>query len=64
MLNTQLISDVMIDWEKISRESYLRNIPAISSVGHIAFTRPVTFFVGENGSGTLAATTAYYADGD
>ncbi len=51
MLNSQLINSVMIDWDKISRGSYLREIPAISGIGHISFTHPVTFFVGENGSG-------------
>ena len=51
MLNSQLIGAVMIDWEKIGRDSYLRDIPAISGVEHIDFTHPVTFFVGENGSG-------------
>ena len=51
MLNTQLISSIMIDWDKIDRESYLRKIPAISGVEQISFTHPVTFFVGENGSG-------------
>ena len=51
MLNKQLISGVMIDWEKIDNRSYLREIPAISGVEHISFMYPVTFFVGENGSG-------------
>ena len=51
MLNTQLISGVIIDWDKIGRESYLRKIAAISGVERVTFTRPVTFFVGENGSG-------------
>ena len=51
MLNSQLISGVMIDWDKIDRGSYLRNIDAIKSVSHISFTHSVTFFVGENGSG-------------
>ena len=51
MLNSQLIGGVMIDWDKIDRDSYLRNIDAISRVGHITFTHSVTFFVGENGSG-------------
>ena len=51
MLNTQLISGVMIDWDKISCGSYLREIPAISGIEHISFSQPVTFFVGENGSG-------------
>ena len=51
MLNSQLINGLMIDWDKIDRRSYLRNIPAISGISHISFTHPVTFFVGENGSG-------------
>ncbi len=51
MLNSQLISGVMIDWDRIDRGSYLRNIDAISGVDHITFTHSVTFFVGENGSG-------------
>ena len=51
MKNSQLINGVMIDWEKIDRGSYLRDIPAISGISRIAFTHPVTFFVGENGSG-------------
>ena len=51
MINPQLINGLMIDWDKIDRRSYLRNIPAISGISHMAFTHPVTFFVGENGSG-------------
>ena len=51
MLNLQLVNGVLIDWDKIDRCSYLRDIPAISGVDHIAFTNAVTFFVGENGSG-------------
>ncbi len=51
MLSRQLISSVQIDWNRISPNSYLREIPAISSLTEITFTHPVTFFVGENGSG-------------
>ena len=51
MLNTQLIRSVMIDWDKIDRDSYLRAIPAISRTERVDFTHSVTFFVGENGSG-------------
>ena len=51
MLNSQLISGVMIDWDKIEPDSYLRDIPAISGVDRVPFTHAVTFFVGENGSG-------------
>lgn len=51
MLNTQLINGVMIDWNKVGRDSYIRDIASISGVEHIPFTHSVTFFVGENGSG-------------
>ena len=32
-------------------EDYLFQIPAIEQLGELEFTSPVTFFVGENGSG-------------
>ena len=51
MWNPLLINGVMIDWNRISSESYLRDIPAINGVEQISFKKPVTFFVGENGSG-------------
>ena len=35
MLNKQLISGVMIDWDKIDSRSYLREIPAIRGVEQI-----------------------------
>lgn len=61
VLSTQLISAAFIDWKKINEESYLRNIDAISSIDHIAFTHAVTFFVGENGNAlpTAPADIAY-----
>ncbi len=40
-----------IDWEKIARDSYLREIEAIAGMKTLEFHKPVTFFVGENGSG-------------
>ncbi len=51
MLNSQLINRVLIDWDKIDRDSYLWNIDAINGISQITFTHSVTFFVGENGSG-------------
>ena len=51
MMNSQLINSVRIEWERIDRGSYLRDIKAISGVEEISFTHPVTFFVGENGTG-------------
>ena len=45
MLNTQLIRSVMIDWNKIDTDSYLRHIPAISSTERVDFTHSVTLSV-------------------
>lgn len=45
------VNDIIIDWNKINADSYLRNIDAISGVDKISFDSPITFFVGENGSG-------------
>lgn len=45
------IKDVLIDWNRIGRNSYLRGIGAIKDVDRIQFHKPVTFFTGENGSG-------------
>ncbi|MBQ9033485.1 MAG: AAA family ATPase [Lachnospiraceae bacterium] len=50
-MTNQFIRSAMIDWRKISPDSYLRSIPSISSTEQIDFEQPVTFFVGENGSG-------------
>ncbi len=50
-MNYQLIQGVSIDWNKIDRNSYLRKIEALKNLSYLEFHRPVTFFVGENGSG-------------
>lgn len=45
------IKGLSIDWDRIDRDSYLRSIAAISGMDSLQFNKPVTFFVGENGSG-------------
>ena len=45
------IRGLRIDWSRIGKDSYLRDIPAIASIDQLEFRRPITFFVGENGSG-------------
>ena len=45
------IKGLDIDWNKIKESSYLRQIPSIGGVSELMFKKPVTFFVGENGSG-------------
>ncbi len=51
MFTSKLLNGIVIDWDRISMESYLRDIPAISGINQISFSHPVTYFVGENGSG-------------
>lgn len=50
-MNDQLIRSVSIDWDKIDGRSYLRNIEALKGLDRLEFNNPITFFVGENGSG-------------
>ena len=45
------IKGISIDWSGISERSYLRGIEAVSKIHELSFGKPVTFFVGENGSG-------------
>ena len=40
-----------LEWEKVSKRSYLQRIPSIKKTNGMRFNAPVTFFVGENGSG-------------
>ena len=51
-MKTELfLQKATIDWKQIDKDSYLRDIPAIRKTQSLSFHRPVTFFVGENGSG-------------
>lgn len=50
-MNDQFIRGISIDWNKIEGCSYLRKIEALKNLEHLEFSRPITFFVGENGSG-------------
>lgn len=45
------IKSLSIDWNKIDENSYLRGIDAICGIENLMFNSPVTFFVGENGTG-------------
>jgi predicted ATPase len=45
------ICGLSIDWDGIDEDSYLRNIPAIADISELEFSSPVTFLVGENGTG-------------
>ncbi|MCI8514175.1 MAG: AAA family ATPase [Lachnospiraceae bacterium] len=50
-MNDLFIQSISIDWEKIKRGSYLRKLKAIRRLKTLVFQNPVTFFVGENGTG-------------
>lgn len=50
-MNHQFIQGISIDWNKINRYSYLREIEALNGLDYLEFKKPITFFVGENGSG-------------
>ncbi len=50
-MNSLFIQRLSIEWDEIGKGSYLRGIPAISSLHGLDFTANVTFFAGENGSG-------------
>ena len=52
-MNQQFIQSLSIDWNKIEDDSYLREIEAINKLKEVVFEKPITFFVGENGSGKM-----------
>lgn len=45
------IQGVSINWDKIDKNSYLREIEAIKDLDYLALNKNITIFVGENGSG-------------
>lgn len=47
------IKQVLIDWNRIGEDSFLRGIEALRDVEKIDFNKPVTFFVGEKGRRTV-----------
>lgn len=50
-MNENYIRSVSIDWNRISRSSYLQEIPALRNLDMLEFEQNITFFVGENGTG-------------
>ena len=51
MLENRFIRSLRIDWSKIPEHSYLRDIMALAGLTELAFSKNITFFVGENGTG-------------
>ena len=50
-MNSLFIQSIAIEWSETSKTSYLRNIRALTGISQLNLTKPVTFFVGENGTG-------------
>ena len=45
------VKELKIDWDAIAPGSDLRSIKTIAGINRLAFHSPITFFVGENGTG-------------
>lgn len=50
-MNDNYIQGFKIDWNKISKNSYIKRISSLKNTDEFVFEKPITFFVGENGSG-------------
>lgn len=50
-MNDRFIKSVEIDWDKVAGDSYLHDIEALQQIEMLEFTKNITFFVGENGTG-------------
>lgn len=51
IMESFFINKIMIHWNQISRDSYLKDIQSLRGVKEIVLKKPVTFFSGENGTG-------------
>lgn len=50
-MGKRFIEKLHIDWTKIDRSSYLGQIPSLCQIEDLDFSKNITFFVGENGTG-------------
>lgn len=50
-MNEQFIQRISIDWNKVDKKSYLREIKTLQTLKEVVFNNSITFFTGENGSG-------------
>ena len=59
-MNKNYINGIKINWNNVSLDAYEKNISTINKVNELIFNKPITFFVGENGSGksTILETIA------
>ena len=62
-MKSLFVNGFTIDWNKVESDSYLHRIKALAKMESLSFDNPVTFFVGENGTGKstlLEAVAAAY----
>lgn len=50
-MNELFIKEIIIDWNKIEHNSYLRKIKSLTSLNTMKFENNITLLAGENGSG-------------
>lgn len=50
-MDEKFIRSIKINWDRIDRHNYLKNITSINSIDELKFKSNITFFVGENGTG-------------
>ena len=50
-MNELFIKEIIIDWNKIEHNSYLRKIKSLTSLNSMKFENNITLLAGENGSG-------------
>lgn len=50
-MNNYFINQIMINHDLIEQDNYLNDIPIIKNLDTLTFDSPITFFVGENGTG-------------
>lgn len=50
-MNNYFINQIMINHNLIEQDNYLNDIPIIKNLDILTFDSPITFFVGENGTG-------------
>ncbi len=50
-MEDRLLRSLTVDWGKVPKDSYVRDIPALASLKTLTFHSNVTFFAGDNGTG-------------
>lgn len=51
LLDNFYLKSIELEYEKIPKEDYIRDLDVVKNIRKLSFKSPVTFFVGENGLG-------------